>query len=188
MSFREGRCAHGASLPDDPSPVTRGTDINEGLYNEEAAAHLPTNLLLDKRTVRVAANTSPIEICDVLTSDRKFVHVKRKLASSALSHLFGQGYVSGDLFLASPEYRVAVADEIEAAEADKGSGSIFSDALDFDRPDPAAIEVVYAVVANWNGDEVVDRLPFFSKVNLRRHTTDLRRMGYRVTFKRIDIA
>ena len=165
-----------------------GREISEGVYNEEAADHLPTNLLLDKRTVRVASNTSPIEICDVLTTDRKFVHVKRKLGSASLSHLFSQGYVSGDLFVTSQEYRAAVAVEIAAAEADKGSGPIFSNALDFDAPDPAAIEVVYAVVANWDGDSVVERLPFFSKVNLRRHATDLRRLGYEVTFKRIDIA
>ena len=173
-------------LPD--SRRVNGKEITEGEYNEDAAAHLPTNLLLDKRTVRVATSTSPIEVCDVLTTDRKFVHVKRKLGSASLSHLFGQGYVSGDLFLASPGYRAAVAAEIAVAEADKGSGPIFTDSLDFDHPDSAAIEVVYAVVADWNGDSVVDRLPFFSKVNLRRHTTDLRRMGYHVTFKRIDIA
>ncbi len=165
-----------------------GREISEGVYNVEAAQHLPTHLLLDKRTVRVAPNTSSIEICDVLTTDRKFVHVKRKLGSASLSHLFSQGYVSGDLFVTSHEYRTAVAAEIAAAEADKGSGPIFTNALDFQAPDPAAIEVVYAVVANWNGDSVVDRLPFFSKVNLRRHATDLRRLGYEVTFKRIDIA
>lgn len=174
-------------LPDSRLDGT-GKEISEGLYNEEAAQHLPTHLLLDKRTVRVATSTSPIEICDVLTADRKFVHVKRKLGSASLSHLFSQGYVSGDLFVTSQEFRTAVSAEIAEAENDKGSGPIFSDALDFDTPDPAAIEVVYAVVAGWDGDSVVERLPFFSKVNLRRHATDLRRLGYTVTFKRIDIA
>jgi hypothetical protein len=42
-------------------------------------------------------------------------------------------------------------------------------------------------VSQWGDRNLVQALPFFSKVNLRRHADDLRRMGYKVAFKRIDI-
>jgi uncharacterized protein (TIGR04141 family) len=51
---------------------------------------------------------------------------------------------------------------------------------------PGGFEVVYAVVANWKGRTFVEALPFFSKVNLRRHARDLGRMGYRVSRKKVQ--
>lgn len=178
-------------LPD--SYKTNGKELTEGAYNEQAAAD-PQRLLLDKKTVKVSTHTSPIEICDLLTTDRRFIHVKRKLGSSDLSHLFAQGYVSADLFLMSPDYRATVKDKIGETEqaravAENNAGFIgrFTGTLNFDAPDPSKIEVVYAVVAAWNGRSLVAALPFFSKVNLRRHVDDLRRMGYRVTFSRVEV-
>ena len=178
-------------LPD--SVRTNGKELTEGAYNELASDD-PNRLLLDKKTVKVSTHTSPIEVCDVLTADRKFIHVKRKLGSSDLSHLFSQGYVSGDLFLMSPDYRHKVKEKISEAVKDRATaenepGFIgrFTSALDFDAPDTSKIEVVYAVVAKWNGRSLETALPFFSKVNLRRHVDDLRRMGYQVTFSRIEV-
>jgi uncharacterized protein (TIGR04141 family) len=178
-------------LPD--SQKSNGKEMTEGAYNEFAASH-PNRLLLDKKTVRVSTHTSPIEICDLLTTDRQFIHVKRKLGSSDLSHLFSQGYVSGDLFLMSPDYRARVQDKIAEAEKDRADDENdntfigrFAGKLDFDAPDTSKIEVVYAVVATWGGRTLVQALPFFSKVNLRRHTDDLRRMGYKVSFDRIEV-
>lgn len=179
-------------LPD--SPRAGGHDQTEGDYNLSAAASSPNYLLLDKQTVKVATHTDPIEICDVLTTDRRFIHVKRKLQSSSLSHLFAQGYVSADLFLMSPEYRQVTRQKILHAEniraqasGDDGFLGRFSGVINFDAPSPPTLEVVYGIIAAWNNRTLVDALPFFSKVNLRRQTDDLRRMGYRVTYKRIDI-
>ena len=98
-----------ADLP--PSPG----DKPEGEYNEDAANHSNEHLLLDKKSVRIPSKTSPIEICDVLTADKKMIHVKRKLSSSSLSHLFSQGFVSGDLLVTSAEYRDACVKKIDAA-------------------------------------------------------------------------
>lgn len=168
-------------------------DPPEGEYNELAASSDGSFLLLDKRTVRIANNTSPIEICDVLTSDGAFIHVKRKLGSSSLSHLFAQGSVSADLFLMSPEYREKTFAMVQEAEQDRadetgdngfiGRFSRFS----VDAIQPRNHEVVYAVVAKWRGRTAAQALPFFSKVNLRRHISDLRRMGYPVSFARIEV-
>lgn len=168
-------------------------DKHEGSYNEEAANSSPQYLLLDKKTVRVSSKTSPIEICDILSEDGFFIHVKRKLGSSSLSHLFSQGTVSADLFLMSQEYRKKVLKKIEEAEDDrerqggrqkfKGRFSKFNST----RIDPSKYEVVYAISAKWENRKFVDGLPFFSKVNLRRHVEDLQRMGYKVSYKRIKV-
>ena len=93
-------------LPPSRRESDEGTlkEIDEGTYNERASVPAD-HLLLDKKTVIVPGRTSPIEVCDLLTLDRQLVHVKRKFSSSALSHLFGQGYVSAELLIDSEAYR-----------------------------------------------------------------------------------
>ncbi len=141
----------------------------------------------------MTTHTSSIEICDILTHDGCFIHVKRKLGSSTLSHLFGQGTVSADLFLMSRGYRDVtlnrireVEDERAVAEGDDGYRGRFS-TFDPAGITPSNYEVVYAIIAKWDGREFVDALPFFSKVHLRRHIDGLRRLGYRVSYKRIHV-
>ena len=120
-------------------------------------------------------------MCDVLTRDRQLVHVKRKFASSALSHLFGQGYVSAELLIDSEAYRARVRDKIGGANPD------------FQRLFPegdvvaADWEVVYAILGPWNGESPSAKLPFFSKVNLREFRRRLRRMGFKVTLARVPV-
>jgi len=167
-------------------------DPPEGEYNELASNSSTSYLLLDKRTVRLNSKTSSIEICDVLTEDGAFIHVKRKLGSSSLSHLFAQGSVSADLLLMSEEYREKTDDMITKAEVDRvalatdesfnGKFPRFSGKA----VNPRNHEVVFAVAAKWAGRELAEALPFFSKVNLRRHVEDLTRMGYPVSFARIE--
>ena len=85
---------HDALALDDARPGE-----TEGEYNERAAAASGGRLaLLDTRTVRYGGGRSSIEICDLLSSDRAFVHVKAKTKSSTLSHLFAQGLNSAQAF------------------------------------------------------------------------------------------
>lgn len=168
-------------------------DKKEGDYNELAASGSDDYLLLDKRTVRVENKTSAIEICDILTSGGAFIHVKRKLGSSDLSHLFAQGTVSADLLLMSPEYRNKTSDMIIAAENDRAEATGDGDfGGRFPRFGAGAIqprdyEIVYAVVAKWKNRPPSVALPFFSKVNLRRHANDLKRRGFPVSFARVEV-
>lgn len=165
-------------------------DKPEGEYNEDAANHSGKHLLLDKKTVRIPSKTSQIEICDVLTADKHMIHVKRKLSSSSLSHLFSQGFVSADLLVTSKEYRLACVEKIDDAAAERMPGDAsYRSQFNFIQAgavEPSEIEVVYAIVAKWKGKSLVEALPFFSKVNLRRVGKDLRRMGYKVAHLRID--
>lgn len=173
-----------ANLP--PSP----RDKPEPKYNKDAANYSDTHLLLDAKTVRIKAKTSSIEICDVLTANKQMIHVKRKLKSSSLSHLFSQGYISSELLVINEDYRKACVEKInDAADERKPGDSKYRNQFNFIQTkgiNPSDIEVVYAIAAIWKDRSLVEALPFFSKVNLRRYTKDLRRMGFKVTYSRID--
>ena len=155
-------------------------EIDEGTYNERASAPAD-HILLDKKTVVVPGRTSPIEVCDILTRDRQLVHVKRKFSSSALSHLFGQGYVSAELLIDNEIYRARVRDKIGSANPD------FQRLFPEDDIVAADWEVVYAIIGPWNNESPSAKLPFFSKVNLREFRRRLRRMGFQVTLARIPV-
>ena len=168
-------------------------NITEGKYNEQAAQQSPSLLLLDKQLVKVKGKTSPIEICDLLSEDGRFIHVKRKLSSSSLSHLFAQGYISAELLLENSDYRLGSLSIIKKQEKTKvlppeassciGKFSFFSE-----QPiERGKFEVTYGIIAKWDGIEFVDALPFFSKVNLRKYVEDLNRIGYKVSYARIKI-
>ena len=160
---------------------------SEDRYNKEAAG-LPGNFLLDKKTVKLTRRTSAIEVCDVLSSGRELIHVKRKLNSSLLSHLFAQGLVSADLLLMNEEFRKKVRQRIAELEKERHIGDRFSRLFPINRGITASsFTVVYAIIADWKGKSLAQRLPFFSKVNLRRTVQDLTRMGYGVAHKRISI-
>jgi uncharacterized protein (TIGR04141 family) len=157
----------------------------EDRYNREAAK-TKGNLLLDKMTVRLTSRTAPIEICDVLTSAKQLIHVKRKLNSSSLSHLFSQGLVSADLLLMSEEFRKKVRQRIAALEKRRNQGNAFSKLFPADKGiSPSDFTVVYAIIAPWKNRALSAALPFFSKINLRRCAQDLTRMGYDVAYRQI---
>jgi len=70
-----------------------GATMREDAYNAHVASVSAGCLLLDKRLITVSTKTTPVELCDLLTADRRLVHVKRHLGSRDLSHLFSQGAV-----------------------------------------------------------------------------------------------
>lgn len=155
-------------------------------YNVKAAETSDDLLCMDRRTVRLARSTTPVEICDLLSAGRQLVHVKRRLGSSALSHLFNQGFVSAELLHSSRDFRdQAIAKVSEAAEMSGKPKAAFA-VIPSDGFDPRDVEVVFAMIANWKGATLVKRLPFFSKVTLRQVVQDLTSRGYRVTVARIQ--
>jgi uncharacterized protein (TIGR04141 family) len=163
------------------SKIIDGTEISEGEYNVLAAESSDRYLLMDKRNVTIASRTSPVEVCDVLTLDGQLVHVKRSFSSATLSHLFSQGEISGVLLDQSPEFRGALRNKIAGDPPEYGA--LFADAA-FRAGD---FEIVYAIVGQWNdGAALSERLPFFSKVNLLKRASNLRRSGYKISFSRIQ--
>lgn len=165
---------------------------HEDQYNEALANSSQDYLLLDRKTVRVGSHTNQIEICDVLTSDGCFIHVKRRGDGSAsLSHLFNQGFVSADLAIGSEEYRNAALEKIRTQEkirADStGDPSFVGRFTPFEAATAVAseCEVVFAIHPEPDKGGV-KLLPFFSKITLRNMVDELKRRGFRVSLKEIS--
>lgn len=162
-------------------------------FNRAAAASSPDYLLLDRKTVKVARQTSAVEVCDVLTADRSWVHVKRKTdGSKGLSHLFFQGFVSAELLLSDPEYRAKVLERIREAEdvraeaeSDSGFYSRF-DVVSVDSVSAGDHEIVFAMIGRWD-ESGLEGLPLFSKMTLREMVQNLKLRGLKVAVKLVEI-
>jgi uncharacterized protein (TIGR04141 family) len=154
----------------------------EDSYNKRISASLRRAILLDKKTVRRHQATA-IEVCDVATANRQLIHVKIGTSSSSLSHLFAQGVVSAELLHMDPDFRKEVSRLLSAKGTRKIKGSGSAQMQDFrwlhsDRFEPHACEVIYVIMTERPSGMRKDKLPFFSKVNLRMRCNELRRMGY----------
>jgi uncharacterized protein (TIGR04141 family) len=163
--------------------------MTEGAYNAYAAERAGL-LLMDTRTVRISRSTTAIEVCDLLSPKGQFVHVKRKLGSSLLSHLFAQGATSAELFQGSTEFRAKAANMVDVVSTESLARQSGITAEDFsfvaDSPQTAEIEIVYAVIADWRSGTLSSRLPFFSKLTLRRTVQDLSSRGFKVSHLRVQ--
>jgi uncharacterized protein (TIGR04141 family) len=158
-----------------------------------ASGNLPEYLLLHTRNVRLPEKTTPIEICDLLSADRCFIHIKPKFSSSTLSHLFSQGYVSGELLCTSPDFRgqtlAAIASAMAAKMKKTPAPATLKKFATFQQGsiNPRDYRVVFAIIGDWGGKAFKDKLPFFSKINLRKCAKDLGAMGYEVMCKRVQL-
>jgi len=158
--------------------------MEEGKYNELAARSMGNQgLLLDRKTVRSSSQTTQVEVCDILTDSRQLIHVKRHLGSSALSHLFSQGCVSAELLQTDKQFRHATTVLLRTLKG--GQRFAFF-------PDggiaASQFEVAFAIIAHWNGRRMSTALPFFSKVNLRSRTEELRNRGFKVSCRCVDVS
>lgn len=161
-------------------PVADGA-MRESEYNSSVSQTVDGCLLMDMKTVGSPGRATPVEICDILTDDREFVHIKRHLGSSDLSHLFAQGLVSAELLHDDQRTR----DLMRQAIREASDNNAAFDFIDADAIRPSDFVVVYGAIANWRGRSLAIALPFFSKVNLRNTATELRRRGYGVAFAQI---
>jgi uncharacterized protein (TIGR04141 family) len=162
-------------------PDTTRTTV-EADYNIATAASDESLLLLDRRTVRIPARTTAIEICDLLSTDRQLIHVKRHLGSADLSHLFAQGLVSAQLLQSSTDFRRAAQEKIREVCGSK-TGFTF---INEEPIRTSEFEIAYAIAERWDGRTPVAAMPFFSKVNLREIATRLQAMGFLVTLSKIE--
>jgi len=154
---------------------------HEGVYTKRACLGKAELVLMDQKFVVPTDARTKIEVCDIFTRGRQFVHIKPYKSSSTLSHLFSQGTVSADLFQNDPGFRKTAKEIVEKdsrtiARLIPGAKSI--ETRDF--------EIIYAVIMANNGvTPWQKRLPFFAKLNLRQATTLLRNRGYKVFVKLI---
>lgn len=149
----------------------------EGDYNQRAAlAGNGALALLDAQPVVYGGGRSSIEICDLLSIDRLFVHVKAKTKSSTLSHLFAQGLNSAQAFRDASFRRLAL------GKCPQSHSTIFQG-----EPRASDHTITYSIMTQAAGD-LRDALPFFSKQSLANASVLLLNMGYQVRLKKINVA
>jgi uncharacterized protein (TIGR04141 family) len=156
----------GLHLPD----ATAG--MKEDDYNE-SAAEATGSLCLDRQFI-IRSVPDRVELCDLLTSERQLIHVKKRGASSTLSHLFAQGVHSAEWLIQDPAFRDEAREVIDKLDASYA-------ALIPDGPiDPTEWEIAFVVITRSTRDSPLT-LPFFSLVTLRMAARRLQALRFKVS-------
>jgi len=168
-----------------PSPVydlpAAKTGERESEYNLRVAQEDDSFICLDKVLVKPEDAATSIEFCDLLSSKRQIIHVKKRTRSATLSHLFAQGTVSARVFLQDGSVRKEIRKKIASMDNGKRFLKLIPDASQ--RPNPSDYEITYVIISKKLEDNVADNiaslLPFFSQLNLMQNAKILQGMGYR---------
>ena len=139
---------------------------HEDKYNDRLATSLTNSVLMDRKNIRYGGGASAIEFCDVYDADKKtFIHVKNYYGSSALSHLFAQGRVSGQLFLNDEPFRKKAKEKETTLPFNPTDIPIATD-----------YKIIFGVISE-SSNEL--NLPFFSKVNFKNEKKLLEAFGFK---------
>ena len=147
-------------------------ETTEEAYNLKAATALGA-LCLDKKLV-FDGGPDRMEICDILTREGAFIHVKNRGSSSTLSHLFTQGINSAERLLQDLDFRD------KAREIVTNEDSDFAVFFPEERPNAEAHEISFVVITRSSRNTPLT-LPFFSVVSLRAAALRLRALGFKVS-------
>jgi uncharacterized protein (TIGR04141 family) len=131
--------------------------------------------LMDQQFIYHGGGHSKVEFCDLFTAERDLCHVKQYGQASALSHLFSQGLVSGELFLMDEEFRRKVNEKLPPSHRIHRVR---------ERPDASSFRVVFAIISNRPG---ALHLPFFSRLNAKHAARRLQAYGFRVAKAKIEV-
>ncbi|PGH39984.1 MAG: hypothetical protein CRN43_05760 [Candidatus Nephrothrix sp. EaCA] len=147
---------------------------HENVYNAEVANNDSNYQCLDGGANRSnLIGKGKIEFADLVKSDKYLIHVKKYGASSVLSHLFSQGFVSANLLLTDISFRKKVNSKLKDSHKD-----VVTEAL----PNSEEYTIVYAIGTDKN--EL--KLPFFSLVNFRNIKKQLELYKYKVLLIKIN--
>jgi uncharacterized protein (TIGR04141 family) len=136
--------------------------------------------LMDKQNVFCDNAGSEMEVCDLFSVSRQFIHVKRRAhGASGLSHLFAQGRNSAEAFLKDESFRAGAKAKLQAISKK------FADEIPTKRPTPGQFEIVYVVMGKQRNN-FVKELPFFSQLTLKLAVEDLRTMGFNVSYTFVE--
>lgn len=111
---------------------------DEAHYNSRLSRAIAGSAVLDLDLAGFEGEAGTVEICDVFTPSRQFIHVKDTESSKKLSHLFSQGAVSAELFAHDRAYRATIRRKLAGHPE-------LSALIPEERPDAAAFEVVLAL-------------------------------------------
>ena len=141
-------------------------------YNNECALS-PDFDLWDQQLV------DRIEVCDLWSKRKEFIHVKKYSSSAVLSHLFLQGLVSATRLCQSKNFRQKV-EQKGMKENLFTSGKMFASVDTFHAKD---YSVKFAIISK---DVQKFRLPRFSLISYRQTKRNIEDMGYSVGIIKIQ--
>lgn len=141
---------------------------SEAAYNIDLCDSDPARLaLMDCKNISVGGVHDKVEFCDVYTSDRCLIHVKRYGSSSVLGHLFNQGLVSGTLLKEHSGFVKKVNEKLPKSHKLPDSKKIPRDVSGF--------RIVFAIISE-SKDPL--KIPFFARVTLRHAHRQLIGMNF----------
>lgn len=152
------------------------TDLHssENAYsNDFREKHADSYIVMDAENFAYGGGHSKIELCDLLSKDRKLIHIKPYSGSQTISHLFNQAAVSAELVLSDAQFLALTNEKINEIAGSE----------DFAITDRRAIKVVFGIIHKKHSQ--LPQLPFFSKVSLRYTKTRLQAFGFDVSIKTI---
>ena len=149
-------------------------DEHEDVYNKRVSKDVPGACCMDRKLIYFGGIRQKLEFCDILTSDKKIIHVKKYGSSSVLSHLFNQGKVSGELFRYDSDFRKILNKKLPP---NYKLNNYQND------PDPSQYEIIFAVISKSKGDL---EIPFFSKITMNHAVKYLSRCGYKVSLLKVN--
>ena len=129
---------------------------------------------MDAKSISHGGGHSKIELCDILTSDGKYIHIKKNSSSAMLSHLFNQALVSAQLVIEDNSF-------VEKANIKINEETDNKDFLINNNDKPT---VIMAIISQT--DEERPRIPFFSKMALKHVYHRLKTSDCKVYIKNIQ--
>lgn len=160
-------------IPASTLPFPPYADKGEGDYNARVASSDPARFaLMDAKNLPYPKGRSRFEFCDLYTSGKELVHVKRYGGSAPLSHLCAQAVNSARLVL-ERDFREKVAAKLPATHL------LPVDDVDFHRGE---YEIVLAIVSRSKKPLV---LPFFGLMNVINARRQLTAYGFKTSLAKI---
>lgn len=155
---------------------------NEKLYNQRVAQTLSNVALLDTYTIKPQGATTRIEFCDLLTSNKEIIHVKKRKSSATLSHLFSQGTISSRVFLQDGSFRDNIKINLEKIPEKKHIANVIPG--NNENLNPSSFKIVFAIITKHINNWPLS-LPFFTQLNFMQNAKFLEGMGFKVTILKI---
>lgn len=144
-------------------------------YNLHVSSYNNNIELMDKTFIKTGGPYDKLEFCDLIKDASEFIHVKYYRSSATLSHLFSQGFVAAESFVADAIFRKSLNEKLPA------SSKLTNVEV---RPDPRNYRVVYAIATS---KKLPEELPFFSKVTLKNALKVLKALDFKVSLSAIKV-
>lgn len=161
-----------------PKPIKATTEPG---YLAEVKKYGKGLLVMDRMLAKCEEAGHGIEVCDVITKKREYVHVKRKEGGSKeLSHLFMQGRNSTFALLRDQQFRDQARVHLKKLSAKDVAR------IPKSTPKPGSFKVVYAIMGDFKGKGFIEALPFFSKMSLMGVFQELSERGVQVEVCKVD--